>query len=121
MPSAKEFREYARECMDWARTARSEKERAIFVEMAQTWLSAAARQKPRLAESIEDENVGSSTSLRGPDDGYLAKPKPESREAAVFSFRCPVGFSRQPLDAFAAEHNNLISAGIDQFLSLETL
>lgn len=43
MASAAEFREYARECMDWARTARSEKERAIFVEMAQTWLAAATR------------------------------------------------------------------------------
>jgi hypothetical protein len=41
--SAKEFREYADECMDWARTARSEQERDIFLEMAKTWLEAAIR------------------------------------------------------------------------------
>lgn len=43
MSSAKEYREFARECMDWARTARSEQERAIFTQMAQTWSEAAAR------------------------------------------------------------------------------
>jgi hypothetical protein len=58
MPSSEEYREYARECMDWARTARSERERAIFVEMAQTWLAAAARRLGSgCAESIE-KNVG---------------------------------------------------------------
>ena len=40
--SATEFRENADECMDWARTARSERERAIFLQMAETWLQAAA-------------------------------------------------------------------------------
>jgi hypothetical protein len=28
--------------MDWARTARSERERATFIRMAETWLQAAA-------------------------------------------------------------------------------
>jgi hypothetical protein len=37
----KEFREFATESMDWARTARSDRERAIFLRMAQTWLEAA--------------------------------------------------------------------------------
>ena len=41
MPSAKEYRANADECMDWARTARSERERSIFIQMAQTWLHAA--------------------------------------------------------------------------------
>jgi len=40
--SATEFRENADECMDWARTARSDRERAIFLQMAETWLQAAA-------------------------------------------------------------------------------
>jgi len=40
--SATEFRENADECMDWARTARSERERAIFLLVAETWLQAAA-------------------------------------------------------------------------------
>jgi hypothetical protein len=41
--SAKEFRDNANECMGWARTARSDRERAIFQQMAETWLQAAAR------------------------------------------------------------------------------
>jgi hypothetical protein len=34
--SAKELRENAKECLDWARTARSDRERAIFLQMAET-------------------------------------------------------------------------------------
>ena len=41
--SAREYREFADECMGWAKTARSERERQIFLQMAQTWLWAAAR------------------------------------------------------------------------------
>jgi hypothetical protein len=41
--SAREYREFADECMGWAKTARSEQERQIFLQMAQTWLWAAAR------------------------------------------------------------------------------
>jgi hypothetical protein len=40
--SVKDYREYADECMGWARTAKSDRERAIFLQMAQTWLQAAA-------------------------------------------------------------------------------
>jgi len=39
--SAKEFREYADECLGWAKTAKSDKERKNFVQMAQAWLEAA--------------------------------------------------------------------------------
>jgi hypothetical protein len=55
--SATEFRENADECMDWARTARSERERAIFLQMAETWLQAAAR----LETSQERAQPGSSS------------------------------------------------------------
>jgi len=41
MSSAKEFRDYAEECLGWAKTARSEKERDTFLEMARTWMEAA--------------------------------------------------------------------------------
>ena len=41
--SSKEFRENADECMDWARTARGDRERAIFLQMAEAWLQAAIR------------------------------------------------------------------------------
>ena len=39
--SVNEYRDYADECMDWAKTAKSDRERAIFLQMAQTWLDAA--------------------------------------------------------------------------------
>jgi hypothetical protein len=39
--SAKEFREYADECLGWAKTAKSDKERRTFLQMAQAWLEAA--------------------------------------------------------------------------------
>jgi hypothetical protein len=41
--SANEYREFAYECMGWAKTARSGQERRIFLQMARTWLWAAAR------------------------------------------------------------------------------
>jgi hypothetical protein len=41
--SPKELRENAEECMDRARTARSDRERAIFLQMAVTWRQAADR------------------------------------------------------------------------------
>jgi hypothetical protein len=39
----KEYREYADECLGWAKTAKSDREREIFLQMAQTWLEAATR------------------------------------------------------------------------------
>jgi len=71
MSSAKEFREYADECMDWARTARSEKERAIFIEMAQTWLAAAARREPGTTKWVE-EFSSDGARKNGPDGRYTA-------------------------------------------------
>jgi hypothetical protein len=41
--SVKEFRENASECFGWARTAKTDKERDIFLQMARAWLDAAAR------------------------------------------------------------------------------
>jgi hypothetical protein len=43
MLSAKEYRELADECFGWARTAKSDKERRIFLQMAEAWLEVAAR------------------------------------------------------------------------------
>jgi hypothetical protein len=42
MESVKQFEQYAAECMEWARTARTEQERATFLQMAQTWIWAAS-------------------------------------------------------------------------------
>jgi hypothetical protein len=41
--SSEQFRENAAECLDWARTAKSEKERGVFLQMAEAWLAAALR------------------------------------------------------------------------------
>jgi hypothetical protein len=38
-----EFRENANECLGWAKTARSDRERRIFLQMAEAWREAAAR------------------------------------------------------------------------------
>jgi hypothetical protein len=40
-PTPVEFRAFADEAADWARTARSDEEREIFLQMARTWLEAA--------------------------------------------------------------------------------
>jgi hypothetical protein len=39
--SAAKFREYAAEHLDWAKTAKSTKERQTFQQMAEAWLEAA--------------------------------------------------------------------------------
>ena len=39
--SAEDYRQHARECLDWAITAKSQKEREIFEQMAVTWFEAA--------------------------------------------------------------------------------
>jgi hypothetical protein len=39
--SAKDFQEYARECLASAARARSPSEREVFLQLAQTWMQAA--------------------------------------------------------------------------------
>ena len=43
MCSMKELRTYAEEHLDWVRTARTDRERDIFLKMAKAWLEVAAR------------------------------------------------------------------------------
>jgi hypothetical protein len=50
--SPKELRSYADECLGWARTARSDKEREIFLMMARTWLEAAERMEGRRPHAV---------------------------------------------------------------------
>ena len=54
MSSPKELREYADECIGWARSARTDNERDIFLQMARTWIEAATRLERTL--SIVDEH-----------------------------------------------------------------
>jgi hypothetical protein len=53
---SKECREFADECVGWAKTARSEREYRIFLQMAETWLRAAV-----LAERRENARPGGAT------------------------------------------------------------
>jgi hypothetical protein len=54
--SSSEFRGNAEECADWAKTARSDRERAIFLQMADAWravaLCAEIREQSMLAPSL---------------------------------------------------------------------
>ena len=60
--SEKEFREYADECFGWAKTAKSEKERLIFLQMAETWLQAAV-----MAEAPRPSSQNLPVGSRPPD------------------------------------------------------
>ena len=48
MISAVEFREFGAECLEWAKTAQSDEERQLFLQMARNWLYAAANLEGRL-------------------------------------------------------------------------
>jgi hypothetical protein len=69
MESARQFQEYAEECLDWAKSARSNQEREIFLQMAQTWMEAAMlaskepalRERRRLPKSADDNRAGDAT------------------------------------------------------------
>jgi hypothetical protein len=50
--SAEEYRDNARECLGWAESARTERERDIFLAMAKTWLEAAEWAIKRDAQSL---------------------------------------------------------------------
>jgi hypothetical protein len=41
MPSAEEYRQYAYECLGWAKQAETDSERDVFLKMAEDWLRAA--------------------------------------------------------------------------------
>ena len=41
MSAQEQFREFAEECMAWARRAKSERERKQFLDMAKVWTTAA--------------------------------------------------------------------------------
>lgn len=46
--SAAEYRQYAQECMDSARSANSEAVRSQFLELAQLWMAAAAKAEQKV-------------------------------------------------------------------------
>jgi hypothetical protein len=46
--SANDCRAFGAECLDWAKAAGSDEERRVFLQMAKTWLYAAASLEGRL-------------------------------------------------------------------------
>jgi len=65
--------------MDWARAARSYRERAIFLQMAQTWLFAAARLDPCFPSPIEPMPAGQTSifSADGTAKAAASSPSPD--------------------------------------------
>jgi hypothetical protein len=53
--AAQQYRENAAECVGWARTARTDKERATFFQMARTWIEAAERLESHPSPVISDD------------------------------------------------------------------
>ena len=49
---AKQFRDFAAECMELARTARSLEKRKVYLEMARIWHQMALRWEKKVAEGI---------------------------------------------------------------------
>jgi hypothetical protein len=47
---AKQFREFAAECMELARTARSLEKRKVYLEMARVWHQMALRWEKKIAD-----------------------------------------------------------------------
>jgi hypothetical protein len=43
MTTDEEYLTYAKECIRWARAAKTEAERKVFLDMARAWASAAAK------------------------------------------------------------------------------
>ena len=64
MSSSKECREFADECMRWAKTA-SESEQRIFLQMAETWLRAAIAADRR--ETTRRRTGAAASSSQQPD------------------------------------------------------
>jgi hypothetical protein len=54
MASPNECRDFAQESLCWAQTAKSERESAIFLQMAHAWLLAAAKLEGRQVHVPED-------------------------------------------------------------------
>ena len=50
--SARQYHQNAQECLGWARTAHTEREREIFLQIARTWLEAAERAANNDCQSI---------------------------------------------------------------------
>ena len=68
--SSTEFRENAEECRGWAKSARSDRERQIFLQMAEAWRAAAVRSEigEQSIHPVATELVPSLSSLGARED-----------------------------------------------------
>jgi hypothetical protein len=84
--TAEEYRSYAEECLGWARAAKSESERAIFIQMSKTWFAAAIRASARdrsgvstpLQIDLAETEVTATQSAGVRADDQLVVPEPNS-------------------------------------------
>jgi hypothetical protein len=82
--SAQEYRENAQECLGWARTARTEREREIFLQMARTWFEA-GRTPALTSASARIRGVGGyarRSNAGARSRGVLVAGRPMPRRAA---------------------------------------
>jgi hypothetical protein len=57
--SPHEFRRYADECLKWAKTTQSDKDRRDFLRMAEAWIKAAALlERPRTVSERQPRGLG---------------------------------------------------------------
>ena len=57
MTASAEYRRFLEECLHWADTAASEKERASFLQLAKTWYEAALREEQSLGLISESKDL----------------------------------------------------------------
>ena len=67
MATAKEYRAYAVECMEAAKTAKTDKEREAFLQMAADWLRAASIAEPMTSKRL---SVSPSARPKHPQGGH---------------------------------------------------
>jgi hypothetical protein len=67
IPTAAEYRQYADECLVWAKSAKADHERDIFLQMAKTWMEAAV-----LAKHAKPASAFRSKSRGNQDDNAAA-------------------------------------------------
>ena len=94
MLSAKEYRELADECLGWARTAKSDKEHRIFLQMAEAWLEVVARRVAQNQSNKEEPrsqvcllSSPAETDRRGHDPGGFPTPWVAEDHGAFFTVR----------------------------------
>jgi hypothetical protein len=76
------------------------------------------RWNPKFTSLVEKVETGADPIPT--EQNFVERQTPLADETPIFFFGNAVGISCYPFEAFAIEDTNLISAGLDQLLSLET-